>query len=144
METLTHDFYSNFGNRKKPGRVSIFIDLDQDKIYGVPLGIEHKDYAPTIIGASLEDISKYVRLIPSHIDTVLVEDIPVVNGVITGVSGLEIEAGVRHYHEDLIETHRRAWEFIRNGELEIVCKENITEDKIVTRYAVSARIFKLT
>ena len=136
MENLTYDFYLKFGNRKKQGRISIFVNLYNNEIYGVPLNIEHKDFAPKIINASLLDIEKYTMLIPSHIDTILVENIPVVNGVITGVSGLEIESGARHYQKDLIKAHNMTWDFVRDGELEVVCKESITEDKIVTKYAI--------
>lgn len=134
METLTYDFYLKYGNRKKPGRMSIFTDLDNDRIYGVPLGIEHKDFACQIFNASLDEIIMYTRLIPSHIDTMLFNEMPRVTGLITGVSGLEIDANVRHYMKDLLEAHQRSWEFINCGELEKL--EGNLNDEVVKRYVI--------
>ncbi len=128
---LSQSIISAYGNRKEPGRVSIFTDLRDNNIYIVPRNEEHIDFVKRIASPS-----EYEKIVPTHIDLRTAADgIEEVIRVITGESGLEIKGGVKHSYEDLQKAHDLAWQFIDkgcvNGEIRI---GKIEENKIVERY----------
>lgn len=117
---LTYGLLSSNGDRKKPGRLSILVDLVEDKIYAVPCDIEHIDFAREILGFGPEENGKrYTKLIPSHIDCVKKDGLEIVAGVITGVSGIEIGYGVRHRKEDVSLANVKTLDFVAKGDVEI-------------------------
>jgi len=126
-DKLSWAIFNNYGNRKKPGRISIVIDLDEEKIYPVPRKVEHLDFAK-------DKFLEHERIIPSHID---LEPngcgLEKVVGIITGISGLEISGGVRHKKEDLEKAHAISWDFVKNGEIKI---GDVKEDEVVYKYSV--------
>ncbi|OYT32566.1 hypothetical protein DRJ22_00060 [Candidatus Woesearchaeota archaeon] len=125
---LTYSLINQYGNRKKPGRLSILVNVEEKKIYAVPRKIEHIDYAKQF---NIE-LSK---LIPVHIDTKLNENgLEEIIGLVTGVSGMEIGYGIRHSKKDLEEAHKLAKDFIENGELPI---KKLEEDKIIYKYSTN-------
>lgn len=124
LEKLTWDVYAAYGNRKKPGRVSILVDVVRNQIFGVPATAEHTKYAPKIISQC--KIS-YDKLVPAHIDTNGAEVI----GMSAGYSGLEQKIGVRHSKKDVIKAKELAWQFVREGDIPL---GKIAEDSIAGRY----------
>lgn len=107
-----------FGDRKKPGRLSVVTNLnDNNKIYPVPHNKEHID-----IYESLEcDVRKWGRLIPSHIYYSYLEftDNYFIKSLETGISGVELGYGLTHNNSDLVEGHHLVLNFINNGEIPI-------------------------
>jgi len=124
-ESLTHSLLNSFGDRKKPGRLSIFVDVEEERIYAVPRETEHIDYAKKLN-------VDYDKLIPVHIDTENYDGLERVVGVVTGVSGLEISGRVRHLASDLEKAHELAWDFIKKGEISV---GEVEEDRINYKYA---------
>ncbi len=137
-DRLTQALFSQYGNRKVPGRLSIFVDLTTREIYAVPIGQEHIDFAKEL--KSIEDrlalINACARLIPSHISIMpsLETHMEEVDGFLTGESGLEIGLGVRHARSDLEIAHQIAKEFAQRGEFSIAYE--LKEDKISYRYVI--------
>lgn len=127
-DCLTQAIVSAYGNRKKPGRVSVFTDVENNKIYPVPINEEHINFVKRIATPSY-----YEKIVPTHIDLERNEKgLEEVVRVITGECGLEIKGGVRHKYEDLKKAHALVFEFINKGEFPI---GELKENKIVTRYA---------
>jgi len=117
---LTWALYNSFGGRKKPGYLSVVVDLKTKTIYPVPLGKEHvKFVAENLLGISEDELSNdtslAMRIIPSiiEIDGIAGE----VKGVLTGVSGVEIGYRVRHLKQDIEKAHGLVIGFIEQGEI---------------------------
>jgi|GEM_PF-4633555 len=115
LNRLTLDTYMEYGNRKVAGRISLFVDISSENVYMVPRDIEHIDFAREIQRKGL--INNLEKLIPTPIDTTYDNKetlIPKINisGVLTGVSGLEIKAGIRHTKVDLESAHKITWDLI--------------------------------
>lgn len=125
-ERITLDTYLKYGNRKKDGRISFFVDTRNDSVYLVPRDIEHIEFVKYI--AKLHD---YSRIIPTHVDTELHGDELFVIGILTGVSGLEIKLNVRHSHEDLEIAHDVTWNLINSSDVKV---GKLRENRIVTWY----------
>jgi len=125
-EQISLDSYLQYGDRKKPGRISLLCDLEADEIYFVPKEIEHIDFAKI-----LDDQNKrnYEKLIPSHVDILYDGEIKVI-GVITGVCGLEEKLGIRHYKRDLVTAHRKIFDILSISNLKV----ELSENTIVKRY----------
>ena len=134
LESLTYGLFQQYGDRKKQGRISVFVDLGKDAIYAVPRDIEHVDFFNKITYLHPEDefwreiASRYI---PSHIDLNL--DGSAVEGIVTGVCGMEIAYGSRHSEEDLYKAHEIVHEFVNEGDIPI---SELKEDKVVLRYSI--------
>ncbi len=118
VKRLTWSAVNSFGNRKRPGRLSVIVDMTKKGVvYAVPREIEHKDYLCEILHTTQEHIMGApgiaARLIPVHIDL----PCDTVEGIVVGLSGAEQAYGIRHSNEDLQNSARRAQEFILNGEV---------------------------
>jgi len=124
LEKLTKDVYMQYGDRKKPGRISVLVDVVSEKIYAVPKYVEHIIYAPKL---KKQCKIPYEKLVPAHIDTNGAEVI----GVSAGYSGLEQRMGIRHSEEDLKKAKELIWQFVNSGSIP---KGKIMEDAIATKY----------
>jgi hypothetical protein len=111
MSKLTPEAVAQFGNRKKPGRISVVTDLDTCNTFYVPHNIEHIDF----IRSKLR-IDDCRRIIPTHIDMILDEGQPRIGELITGTSGVEQGFGVRHTKEDIDVAHNFVYRSVINGE----------------------------
>lgn len=111
MGKLTPDIVKQFGNRKKPGRVSVVTDMDTLNVFLVPHSMEHIDF----ITKKLR-ISDCRRIIPTHIDMILDHEQERVGELITGVSGVEQGYGVRHTREDIDMAHNIVYSAVQRGE----------------------------
>jgi len=122
--------------RKKENQLCLIVDTKEEKIYPVPVKIEHIDFASRIIGykitENLEDASK---IVPSNIIMGVsgMNDISyVVEQIITGVSGMEIGYRLRHSHQQLEKAHELVRKFVDDGEFQ---KSKNFSEKIIKRYA---------
>jgi len=122
--------------RKKENQLCLIVDTKEEKIYPVPVKIEHIDFASRIIGykitENLEDASK---IVPSNIIMRVsgMNDISyVVEQIITGVSGMEIGYRLRHSHQQLEKAHELVRKFVDDGEFQ---KSKNFSEKIIKRYA---------
>jgi len=122
--------------RKKENQLCLIVDTKEEKIYPVPVKIEHIDFASRIIGykitENLEDASK---IVPSNIIMGVsgMNDISyVVEQIITGVSGMEIGYRLRHSHQQLEKAHKLVRKFVDDGEFQ---KSKNFSEKIIKRYA---------
>jgi len=135
VSALTWGLYNNYGGRKKPGYLSVIVDVEHEIIYPVPLDVEHIEFiSKNILNVSKEDVTANPllaeKLIPSIIE---IDDISrEVRGVLTGISGVEIGFGVRHSMKDLEKAHAMVLDFIANGEIRMADNFNA---KISPKYS---------
>ncbi len=131
-EGLTWETVRDYSGRKRPGRVSVVVNVPTGEIFPVPREQEHAEFLCELLGRTEEEIRahpEYVeRIVPVHIDLKKGE----VNYVETGASGSEEVYKVRHEIEDLIVAHQQAMHFIHNGTVKIP-PQILT--RIDTRYA---------
>lgn len=111
-KSLTSRLIEEFGDRKKQGRLSIIVNLLDDKIYPIPKGKEHIEFGIELVG----DIRKLSKVIPSHIDYRNIEGLYEIYRIITGESGMEEGYGVRHSCEDLNYAHSKVFDFVHTAE----------------------------
>jgi hypothetical protein len=108
IETLDETVMKEFGSRKKPGRLSLVVDVETSDIYAVPKDTEHIDFIK-----QFETDPSY--LVPVHLDFSGGE----VSGVIVGESGIEHGLGVRHSHADLNVANSDAYGLISKSGVQI-------------------------
>ncbi|MDP3917494.1 MAG: hypothetical protein Q8Q42_04395 [Nanoarchaeota archaeon] len=133
INLLTGDVFEKFGNRKRSGRLSLLVDMANENIYAVPIGVEHIDFVRELIGRDSFDTLKMRRYIPVHVDRYPTPDWSGdVNGLVTGVSGMEISYGARHTKEDLRGAHQIVRKLIEKSNIEV----NLQEDKVIERYSI--------
>src|SRR3989338_4156068 len=86
--------------RKNPNQLCCIVNLRDEKIYPVPVEIEHVDFAGLVLGERLQDNPSCAdRIIPSNLAINTVDRF--VTGIVTGVSGMEIGYNVRHRSGDV-------------------------------------------
>ena len=129
-QKLTPGIYDKYGNRKRNGRISLFIDTNTETAYLVPKEEEHIDFAKRLVQQD------YSRLVPVHIDTEMRDTKHRIVGMIIGVSGLEVRLGVRHDIEDLKKAHDVAWKLVNSSDIPV---GKIREDRIIMRYAKNSK-----
>ena len=113
--TLTLDNYLKYGDRKVPGRISLFVNSPNAETYFVPIDTEHIVLAKYLVAKSYARILS--DLVPVHIDTQLDAGEPCITGIITGASGMEIGYGVRHSLDELQRAHGRGKELVMMAHL---------------------------
>jgi len=104
---LSDQLFADFGNRKKPGRISALYIVPEQKAYAVPLNIEHKDFILKLISKSPETnefLQQACRVIPIDFDAELTyQGVGLkIASVRIGISGFEEHYGVRHDQKDLL------------------------------------------
>ncbi len=134
-ERLSTNLYDVYGGRKKPGYMSVVVNLKEGLIYPVPLNQEHDAFVSKRIldvplGELRENPGMAEKIIPSiiEIDEIKGE----VLGVLTGVSSLEMGSGVRHFRDDLEKAHAMVLEFVEKGDFP---KSRDFTQKIQYKYA---------
>ncbi len=117
--SLTWATVARFIGRKKAHVLSVICDTENNKIYPVPLEIEHVDWAATILQVTRTEIRQNPSS-ASHLVPAVIELSPTreeVVGLLTGTSGLEIGFRVRHTKEQLESAHKMTLRFITKGEI---------------------------
>src|SRR3989344_3645729 len=118
LTALTWAAITQHGNRKKAGRLSIFVDTPNNLVYPVLRNYEHAEVAPFILGVSSEHLYEEPtlgeRLIPVHLD---LDYTDTVSEMITGICGFEDIYGIRHSLEDLVSAQECSIQFVEEGEL---------------------------
>ena len=109
-EALTDEVIKDYGDRKRPGRVSIVVDTLGNVIYVVPKNIEHIDF----MALHFPGVD-YRPFVPFHIDILDGE----VADLIPGHTGLEYKLGVEHDGASVAIARGMAFEFIRKGNKKI-------------------------
>lgn len=112
INKLTPEVFARFGNRKKPGRIGLFVDTRNGDIYAVPKHEEHLDFIKQIT-----DEQNFSKIIPSYIDLKEIGNVEKIFGVETGYSGVEIRLGIRHTPEDLQKAHSLTHVLVSEGEI---------------------------
>ena len=135
---LSWAVFNGYGSRKEQGLVSVVVDTETKLIYPVPLGEEHLEFVPKIIFLEKNDVfenpPRFSRFVPSLIETEfnpLTQSFQVL-GVVTGISGLELGARVRHKKEQLELAHALVLDFVNRGELQVSEK---FQHKLSLKYA---------
>lgn len=115
---LTLDLVGKYGNRKCEGMICFLYDSRQVAFLPIPVDVEHADFIAKMIGCSKRELREIdiSYLIPVILTLNLEGEI---NGLLVGVSGLEIGYGVRHLLSDLEETLMQALKFVKNGEVPV-------------------------
>jgi len=118
LTALTHGLIGQYGNRKQAGRLSIFVDLNNQPpvIYPVPREIEHVAFAQELYFP--EQRAELACLVPVHID--LQPDgngIERVVNITTGECGMEAILNIKHTRESLMQAHLEAHHLIRQGDI---------------------------
>lgn len=106
-EALTDEVVREYGDRKKPGRVSLVVDTLTSDIYLVPKNVEHIDFMKG--NFSNRD---YGLFVPFHLDM----DNEDVVKLTPGESGLEYKLGVEHDNASIAIARVLVFEFIRKGD----------------------------
>lgn len=129
---LTYKFLELFGDRKRTGLFSIIVNTKNGRVHPVPRYMEHVSFVCKLLRIDkkklLEKPDIASHLVPSNIN---INDEGFIDGIITGVSGLEIGARVRHTKESLDIAHTIALQYIQNGEIPV---EKLKINKIMTTY----------
>ncbi len=136
LDRFTYGLIGQYGDRKKPGRLSVFIDLNNQPalIYPVTRDIEHVDLARKLYEGQPE---KLARLIPVHIDLHAPLGIEQVVGLLTGECGMEALLSIKHTRKDLETAHTLAQHFIANGEIN-TAENQMIAGTISRRYAAAS------
>ncbi len=117
--------------RKQPDQLCCVVNLEDKKIYPVPVEIEHIDFVSLLLTSDIKSNPEYARrVIPSNLRIDALDR--VVKKIITGVSGMEIGYNVRHTTHDVDLAHSLMREFVSRGEF--TAGNNL--DEIVYRYCV--------
>ena len=123
-QRLTRAMYDDYGDRKRPGNLSIITDVARKEIIAVPRDVEHIVFVARYLKVPREEFKANpalaARIVPTNIS---VENDSVV-GVVTGICGMELGFGVRHTEEDLQKAHNLALQFIAAGEYPVDLKLN--------------------
>ena len=109
-EALTDEVIRDYGDRKRPGRVSVVVDTLGNAIYIVPRNIEHIDFMALHFPGR-----DYSLFVPFHIDMVNGE----VADLIPEHTGLEYKLGVKHDGASIAVARVMTFEFIRKGNKKI-------------------------
>lgn len=115
LSALTNGLIGQYGGRKKPGRLSIFVDTMTGDVYPVPINVEHVDVARRIWG---EDRERLQYVVPVHID--MQNDSfgqPWIVELITGESGMEALLHVEHSEEILRKAEACARNVLDRGDI---------------------------
>lgn len=111
---ITKELLDVYTKRKGRDILSIIVDVENDKIYAVPVDKEHVQFVSELLERGLDDLKDNPQsashLVPVNIG---IED-GTITAVVTGYSGLELGFKVRHSNEELRKAHDVAWAFI-NG-----------------------------
>ncbi|MBS3174918.1 hypothetical protein J4440_03495 [Candidatus Woesearchaeota archaeon] len=134
INRLTWKVIEKYGNRKYQGLLTFFVNVTTEEIFPVPVDIEHIDFICKLINFDNRNELRQnpfaaMHLVPS---TIHINDDGYIDSVITGVSSLEMGAGVRHSKENIKKAHKLIHDFISNGELPI---GTLKEDKPIMQYA---------
>jgi len=115
--------------RKKPEQLCLIVDLDTELIYPVPVEIEHIDFTSLLKGNIKKNPDLARKVIPSNL---IIDLSRTVNGIITGVSGMESGYKVRHISSDIDIAHDLIYSFITYGDLPLA--KNLKEENKIYRY----------
>lgn len=134
-ERLSASLYNEYGGRKKPGYMSVVVNLTEGLIYPVPLNQEHDAFvSKRILEVPLRELREESEMAEKIIPSII--EIDEINreilGVLTGVSSLEMGSGVRHSKEDLEKAHAMVLEFVEKGDFP---KSGDFTQKIQYKYA---------
>lgn len=117
--------------RKEADQLCCIVNLEDEKIYPVPVEIEHVDFAGLILKNNIQNNPGYAsRFIPSNLRIDALDR--VVRKIITGVSGMEIGYNVRHTFSDVDLAHSLIKDFVFRGEFP--CRS--IEEEVVYRYCI--------
>jgi hypothetical protein len=115
-QKLTHALLEDYGDRKKPGNLSVVTDVLRGIITPVPRDVEHIVFVARYLKVTKEQFKDQpalaARIVPTNIQ---IENGTVV-GVVTGICGMELGLGVRHTPDDLQKAHNLVMQFIAAGE----------------------------
>jgi len=110
----------NYCDRKKPGRLDVFVDLNKKRILYVPKNKEHWEFACELYG-STENLQK---LIPC---TLYFEKeyplFPIVSKIYFGNSSLERRLDITHNPEHLENAQAIIFEELQRSPFQLQCKE---------------------
>lgn len=108
--------------RKKPDQLCVVTDTEKKLVYPVPVKIEHIDFVSSFLGFDIRNIEDASKIVPSNIFIKFSGVNDIIDNVTemdTGVSGMEIGYGLRHYPEQLEKANSLVEEFVRKGELPV-------------------------
>ncbi|HLC86637.1 MAG TPA: hypothetical protein VJG30_05100 [Candidatus Nanoarchaeia archaeon] len=133
MKGLTYKLLELFNNRKRTGLFSVIVNTRIEKVHPVPRYIEHIAFTCKLLKIDkkrlLENPDIASHLVPSNIN---INDKGFIDGIITGISGLELGAKVKHTKYQLDTAHNLVLLFIQNGEVPVA--EKLQTNKIMTTY----------
>ena len=107
--------------------IKIVTDVKAEKAYLVPTELSHEQFAEQLKQTGLKD-----KLVPSYIHLEENRYGPFkITGILTGLSGREINGETRHAYKDLKKAHQIVWGIIKSSapQLEICVKTDVIETK---------------
>jgi len=117
---LTLDIKTTYGNRKKRGIISLLYDAKKDAFIPIPTNKEHIEIVMEILNKTKVQIIKNPDLASHLIPINIFIEEDKIKEVLIGISGIEMGYKVRHSKTDLTKAHEASWNFINNGEIEIL------------------------
>lgn len=112
------------------GTIKVITDVEAEKVYLVPTALSHEEFVEELKKTGAKD-----PLVPSYIQLEENRYGPFkITGILTGLSGRELDGTVRHWYKDMQRAHQIVWDILKASSppLEICIKT----DRIETKYAM--------